>query len=311
MSRSLVIDTDTASDDAVALMLAAADPHTEIRAVTVVAGNVPLERGVRNAKITLELMGRADVPLWAGCAKPLTRELGTAQHVHGEDGMGGVPLPDPTMPTQPGHAVTALLELAQAEPGRHTLVTLGPLTNVAAAITIDPDFLTRFAGTVMMIGTADGWGNVTPIGEYNAWADPEAAAIVFGAVGEKTMVGWDVSRKDAVVDPEEDARLRAHGRRGRFASEINADVNAFAIEETGLAGYDLPDPITMAVALDEGLIRESHDWHMLVSTDEGTRGHTYGDHRTPPRPANVRVVTEVDRAGFLRRLHDAMREDAA
>ena len=299
MPQSFVIDTDTASDDAVALLLAARDPRSQIRAVTVVAGNVPLAQGVRNAKVTLELAEAADVPVWAGCGAPLVRDLGTAQNVHGSDGMSGTSLPEPRMATQDGHAVLALLAIARDEPGRHTLVTLGPLTNIAAAVTLDPGFLTRFRHTYMMLGTSDGNGNVSAIAEYNAWADPEAAQIVLRAPGEKTMVGWDISRKYAVIDPAEDRRLRDLGRLGRFAADINRDVHTFSVEETGLAGYDLPDPIAMAIAIDPGMIISAEDLHLQVSTDPITRGHTYADRRTPPRPVNTRVVTSADGQVFL------------
>ncbi|MEU4233794.1 nucleoside hydrolase [Nonomuraea sp. NPDC026600] len=306
MSQSFVIDTDTASDDAVALLLAARDPRSRIRAVTVVAGNVPLVQGVRNAKVTLELAGAADVPVWAGCGAPLVRDLGTAQNVHGSDGMSGTSLPEPRMATQDGHAVLALLAIARDEPGQHTLVTLGPLTNIAAAVTIDPGFLTRFRHTYMMLGTSDGNGNVSAIAEYNAWADPEAAQVVLRAPGEKTMVGWDISRKYAVIDPAEDRRLRDLGRLGSFAADINRDVHAFAVEETGLAGYDLPDPIAMAIAIDPGMIVSAEDLHLQVSTDPVTRGHTYADRRTPPRPVNTRVVTSADGQVFLDALRAAV-----
>ncbi|HUQ00572.1 MAG TPA: nucleoside hydrolase [Aeromicrobium sp.] len=306
MPQSFVIDTDTASDDAVALLLAARDPRSRIRAVTVVAGNVPLVQGVRNAKVTLELAGAADVPVWAGCSAPLVRDLGTAQNVHGSDGMSGTTLPEPRMATQDGHAVLALHAIARDEPGQHALVTLGPLTNIAAAVTIDPGFLTRFRHTYMMLGTSDGNGNVSAIAEYNAWADPEAAQIVLRAPGEKTMVGWDISRKYAVIDPAEDRRLRDLGRLGRFAADINRDVHAFAVEETGLAGYDLPDPIAMAIAIDPSMIVSTEDLHLQVSTDPVTRGHTYADRRTPPRPVNTRVVTSADGQVFLDALRAAV-----
>jgi len=296
--RSLVIDTDTASDDAVALLLALRSPGVDVRALTIVAGNVPLESAVRNARISLEMSGAAPVPIFPGCARPLLRPLETAQMVHGMDGMSGVELPDPQVPVESTHAVEALLAIARHEPGVHDLVTLGPLTNIALALALDPAFLTRFRHTWMMIGAADNWGNMSPTGEFNAWADPESAKLVIEAEGAKTMIGWDISRTYAVITPEEDARLRALGRLGRFSSEINKEVDAFQSAISGTPGYDFPDPVAMAVALDESLITASEDLHLSVSTDASTRGQTFADHRLPRPAPNTRVVFAVDSARF-------------
>lgn len=304
--RSFVIDTDTASDDAVALILATA-ADVDIAAVTVVAGNVPLDLAVRNAIVTLDLCGAVDVPVYAGASRPLSRPLETAQFVHGEDGMGGVPLPDPSRGATVGDAIDVLLDLADASPGRHTLVTLGPLTNVAAALQRRPDLLTRFTHTYMMVGSPDGIGNVNVAGEYNVWADPEAAAIVLGADGPKTMIGWNISRQFAVVNPTENEQLIAVGPLGRFTAEINADVDRYCREVSGLDGYDLPDPVAMAVALDDSIVTEASEDSMVVGLDEPSRGAVLLDRRAEREPPNCRVVWAVDEAAFKRRLFDACR----
>lgn len=309
-TRSVVIDTDTASDDAVALIMALNHPDHVVRALTVVAGNVPIQYGVRNALITTDLLGRVDIPVYAGVDKPLLRALESAQHVHGHDGMSDIGLAESPRRPQGTHAVNALLEIAEKEPGEHALVTLGPLTNIATALIIDPLLLTRFEHTYMMIGAADGRGNVSPAGEFNAWADPEAAAIVFSAPGEKTMIGWDVSRKFAMMRPEDDARMRALGHLGVFTSDINRAVYDFATGISGTPGYDLPDPVAMAVALDESLITECDDRHMLVSVSEDTRGQTFADYRHPLKEATMRVVTAVDESRFKSQLFQALRYGA-
>ncbi len=304
--RSFVIDTDTASDDAVALILATA-ADIEIAAVTVVAGNVPLDLAVRNAIITLDLCDAAHVPVFAGAAQPRSRPLETAQFVHGEDGMGGVSLPEPSRSPTSGNAVDVLVQRASEEPGRHTLVTLGPLTNVAAALDRDPDLLTRFEHTFMMAGSPDGIGNVNVAGEYNVWADPEAATVVLGAPGAKTMIGWNISRQFAVVKPAENQQLLAIGPLGRFTAEINADVDRYCREVSGLDGYDLPDPVAMAVALDESIITDATDDAMVVGLDEPSRGAVLLDRRAEREPPNCRVVWGVDEVAFKRRLLDACR----
>lgn len=302
--RSIVIDTDTASDDAIALMLAVRDVTVDVRAVTVVAGNVPLDLAVRNAIVTLDVCGGAEIPVYAGRDRPLVRPLETAQFVHGQDGMGGANLPDPSRSASVGDAVDVLVSIARAEPGRHDLVTLGPLTNVAAAIDQDPALLTKFGHTYLMAGSPDGVGNVNALGEYNVWADPEAAAIVLAADGDKTMVGWNISRLFAVVTHEEQARLREVGGLGRFAVDINGDVDQYALD-TGLAGFDLPDPIAMAVALDDSMITESTEEYLVVGLDGPTRGCTIPDRRFGRTPPNIRVLWTVDEAAFKRRLFAA------
>ncbi len=306
--RSFIIDTDTGSDDAVALLLAAAaaaDGEIEIAAVTVVAGNVPIDLAVRNAIITLDLCGGGDVPLHVGAARPLRRPLETAQFVHGEDGMGGAPLPDPSRQPTDGDAVDVLLELARRDPGRHTLVTLGPLTNVAAALDRDPALLTRFEHTFMMAGSPDGIGNVNVAGEYNVWADPEAATAVLAADGAKTMIGWNISRQFAVVTPEESEALTAAGPLGRFTVEINRDVDRYCREVSGLDGYDLPDPVAMAVALAPSIVTEATDESMVVGLDEPSRGAVLLDRRAERAAPRCRVVWAVDERAFKNRLLDA------
>lgn len=302
--RSIVIDTDTASDDAVALVLAVREPSVDVRAITVVAGNVPLDLAVRNAIVTLDLAGGAEIPLHAGRDRPLARSLDTAQFVHGADGMGGADLPEPSRRVTSDDAVGALLDIAASEPGRHDLVTLGPLTNIAAALERDADFLTKFGHAYLMAGSPDGVGNVDALGEYNVWADPEAATVVFAAPGTKTMIGWNISRTFAVMSDDEQAELAAVGSLGRFAIDINGDVEQYCLD-TGLAGFDLPDPIAMAVALDDSIITESTDEWLVVGLDGPTRGCTIPDRRHGRPDPNIRVLWAVDEGAFKQRLLSA------
>jgi purine nucleosidase len=302
--RSIVVDTDTASDDAIALLLAVRDRSVDVRAVTVVAGNVPLDLAVRNAIVTLDLCGGADIPVFAGRDRPLHRPLDTAQWVHGQDGMGGAPLPPPSRVAKSEDAVAALLDIAESEPGQHDLVTLGPLTNIASALQLDPSFLTKFGHTYLMAGSPDGVGNVDALGEYNVWADPEAASAVFASPGHKTLIGWNISRTFAVLDPGEQARLGAVGPLGHFAVAINGDVDQYCLD-TGLAGFDLPDPVAMAVALDDSIVTESTEEWLVVGLDGPTRGCTLPDRRFRRTEPNIRVVWAVDEKAFKQRLFDA------
>ena len=303
IKRSFVIDTDTASDDAVALLLALTDPDVNIRAVTVVAGNVPLPLAVRNALATLSLVpGGEEIPTYAGLEDPIIRRLETAQNVHGEDGMGGAPMPAARFSVETTHAVDALRRIANDEPGQHELITLGPLSNIAAALLLDPLLLTKFTKTTMMLGAPDGVGNVSALGEFNAWADPEAAALVLAAPGHKTMVGWNISRLFAVVDPTLRDEIRACGPIGEFIVDINVDVDHYARIESGLAGFDLPDPIAVAIAIDPDLATRTTFEFVGVCTDELSRGQTFIDRRHTAGPPNCTIVWEADERAFQRRL---------
>ncbi|MYR46403.1 nucleoside hydrolase [Streptomyces sp. SID5910] len=305
----LIIDTDTGSDDAVALLLAAASGLGDIRAVTTVAGNVPVETGTRNALISLETAGRTDIPVHPGCARPMTRTLSSAQHVHGEDGMGDIGLPDPATACHHTHAVETLLSYPRRHPGELTLVTLAPLTNIAAALLRDPDLFTRYRHVYCMAGAADLRGNISPTAEFNVWADPEAARIVTqAATADKvTWIGWDVSREDAVMTPADQQRLEQLGTpMATFAHRINRTVADWARDVTGLAGYDLPDPVAMAVALKPDLITQQEQVHVDISLSDDTRGQMIIDRRVSAPAPNITLVRRVDEAGFKKLLFDTV-----
>jgi len=305
----LIIDTDTGSDDAVALLLAAASGLGDIQAVTTVAGNVPVEIGTRNALISLETAGRTDIPVHPGCARPMMRDLSTAQHVHGEDGMGDVGLPDPAALPQETHAVEVLLSCPRARPGELTLVTLAPLTNIAAALLRDPGLFSRYRHVYCMAGAADLRGNISPTAEFNVWADPEAARIVAQAAtpGQVTWTGWDVSRRSAVMTPADQQRLEELGTpMATFAHRVNRTVADWARDVTGLAGYDLPDPVAMAVALEPDLITEQEQAHVDISVADDTRGQMIIDRRVSAPAPNLTLVRGVNEAGFKQLLFDTV-----
>jgi purine nucleosidase len=307
--RPFLIDTDTASDDAVALAMALRHPGVDVRAITVVAGNVPLEMGVQNALYTVELCGRTDVPVYAGAAEPLARPLETAQFVHGADGMGDIGLPLTGRVPAPGHAVEVMNRLAHEHAGELTLVTLGPLTNVALAVQADPQFATRVGRCVVMGAVADHIGNVTPVAEFNMWVDPEAVEVVLGARLPLQFVGWDISRHYAVIDDAEAAALRGFGTPlAEFCVDIQGCVRAFCATETKLDGFDLPDPIAMAVALEPAVAIETRRWHLAVETGSPlTRGMVVMDvlGLTGAVP-NATVVTVADAALFRALLRAAL-----
>ncbi len=303
----LLVDTDTAADDPVALVMALRHPGVRVEAITVVAGNVPVDHGVQNALYTLELLGE-HVPVLRGAEAPLLAPLKTSQFIHGEDGMGDRGLPLHGREPHPGHAVDALLEVADRYPGEVELVTLGPLTNVAMALHRDPSFAGKVKGCVMMSGASNHLGNITPVAEFNVWVDPEAAKVVFSSGMPLKMVGLDISRKYAVFTPEESAELRAVGTP---LAEFCVDIQRVVHDEWD-GGFELADPIAMAVALDPPVATRVERRFVAVETGgEWCRGQTVvvrqeltivGEYEP-----NVEVVEETSRGRFLELLYKAVR----
>ena len=309
MTRPFFIDTDTGSDDAVALVIALTHSGIDVVGIGVVAGNVPLELGVQNALYTRELCERDDVPIYAGEPAPLHLPLITAQNVHGTDGMGDIGLPLHGRRPDDGHAVDALLRSSHDHAGELTLVALGPLTNIARALERDPSLPHRIPRTVVMGAVADHVGNVTPVAEYNMWADPHAVDVVLRSGLQLEFVGWDISRFHSVIDSELAAELRAIGTpAAEFIVDINAVVAQFCATETKLAGFDLPDPITMAYAIDPLVATAARRLHLAVETEsELTRGMVLMDLlEFTDQPANALVVMAADRQRFLDILRKAI-----
>ena len=310
MARHFLIDTDTASDDAVALVLAMQHPGVQIEAITVVAGNVPVDQGVQNALYTVELCGRS-IPVYRGMPGPLIRPLETAQGVHGDDGMGDIGLPLSGRAPAAGHAVQVLIDTIHQFADEIVLVTLGPLTNIAVALRQDPLIAQAVSECIIMGGTGQGHGNVTPVAEYNFWTDPDAAKIVFESGMRIRMVGWDISRTYAVLGLEDGAALRAIGTPlAHFCIDIQRTVQQFALTTTLLDGFDLPDPIAMAVALDPSVATGIE--RCFVDIEAGgdlCRGQSVVDHLgILGREPNAEVVMEASRDMFVRMLFDAVRE---
>ncbi len=280
MVQKMIIDTDTASDDAVALMMALRSPNIEVVAITIVSGNMSVPQGSVNARYTVELCGK-NVPVYEGLETPLIRERYHADWYHGKDGMGDMNYPAPKTPPAEGHAVDKLIELIQSNPGI-MLVTLGPLTNVAAAITKAPHIVKNVGRCVVMGGAACAVGNVTPAAEYNIWCDPEAARICFRSGLPIEMVGWELNWGQANLFPE-DIRYCREDINTPFA-HFAIDCNRVAMEVnmnwSGEPGLGLCDPIAMAVALDPTICTRSSKHYVEVECDGTyTRGMTVIDQR--------------------------------
>ena len=288
--RTFLIDTDTASDDAVALIMALSAPEVRVCAITTVAGNVSLAQATRNALTTAELCG-SYAPVYMGAAAPLMRAHEHAHWFHGKDGLSDQNYPPPRREAEPDHAVDAILQYVSKDPGL-TLVTLGPLTNIALALARDPSIVEKIGRCVVMGGAPCCEGNVTPAAEYNFWVDPEAARVVFRSGLPIEMVGWQASRGEAVLSEAEIAGILGLGtEKARFAIACNARAKAAYFEQTGETGLSLADPTAMAVALDR---RVGLDWGQhfveVECASELTRGMSVVDRLRVSHDANNRDV---------------------
>jgi len=275
--QAILIDTDTASDDAVALIMALRSKTVRVVAITTVAGNVPVDQATRNALYTAELCG-VSTAVYQGADKPLSRLLATAEWFHGKDGLGDHGYPPARRGVEKQHAVEAIIATVRNHPGL-TIVTLGPLTNIALALAQAPDIVRNVGRCVVMGGAPCCEGNVTPAAEYNIWVDPEAARIVFRSGLPIEMVGWQLCRGAAVLAPADIEFIKAMGTDlGNFAVECNSVAREAYRKQTGEDGISLPDPVAMSIALDPSIGVEASRHHVDVETaTELTRGMTVVD----------------------------------
>jgi inosine-uridine nucleoside N-ribohydrolase len=287
VSIPIVIDCDPGHDDAMAILLALASPEVELVGVSTVAGNQTLDKTTRNALVTLEIGGRPDIPVFAGADVPLQRELRTAAHVHGETGLDGPVLPEPS-----AHAV-------DTDPGEWlrpgvVLVPTGPLTNVALSLErgIRPD-------RIVWMGGAIAEGNVTPAAEFNAFVDPEAAAAVFASGIPLTMVGLDVTHK-ALFTRAHAERLRGSGRAGRFVAELSDFFQRFHETSYGFEGSPIHDAMAVAHVIDPTLLTTRHVNVAVETASSYCDGRTVVDLRgVTGREPNAEVGVDVDAGRFL------------
>ena len=296
----IIIDTDPGQDDAVAILLALASPELEVLGITAVAGNVPLALTARNARVVCELAGRTDVPVFAGCDRPMARDLVTAEHVHGVTGLDGADLPDPTMPLQDGHAVDFIIETLRAEPaGSVTLCPLGPLTNVATALERAPDIAELIARIVLMGGAYFEVGNITPAAEFNIYVDPEAARVVMACGAPVTIVPLDCTHRALTTRARNDA-FRAAGRVGEAVAGWTGFFERFDKAKYGSEGAPLHDPCVIAWLLRPDLFT-GRDVNVEIEVDSPlTRGMTVADWwGVTDRPRNATFLGGVDADGLF------------
>jgi inosine-uridine nucleoside N-ribohydrolase len=297
----VIIDCDPGQDDAIALLLALASPdEIDLRGITCVAGNVPLSLTTRNARIVVELSGRTDVPIHAGCARPLLRPLSTMERAHGKTGLDGYGWPEPTLPLAETHAVDFIIEtcLAAAD-GTITLCPIGPMTNVATAIVKERRILAKLREIAFMGGAALIPGNITPVAEFNIYTDPHAARIVLESGVPLTMFGLDVTYK-AITTPDRLRAIRNIGTRvGDAAAAMLSFYDRTDIERFGVPGGPLHDPCVVAYLLRPALFT-GKDCHVMVETgSELTMGQTVADWwGVTGKAPTCRVITGIDADGY-------------
>ncbi len=301
-TRKIIIDTDPGQDDAVAILLALASPdEIDLIGITCVAGNVPLDLTTRNARIVCELAGRQDVKVFAGCDRPLGRDLVTAEHVHGKTGLDGPTLPEPQMALQDGHAVEFLIETLRTEPaGTVTLVPIGPLTNIATAFKTAPDIIEKVQEIVLMGGAYFAVGNVTPSAEFNIYVDPQAAEVVFTSGVPLTVMPLDVTHQ-VLVTQERNNAIRALGTPvAEAVAQMTEFFERYDREKYGSEGAPLHDPCTIAYLIRPDLFAGRHVNVEIETTSELTLGMTVADWwGVTDRAPNAHFKGSVDADGFF------------
>jgi purine nucleosidase len=299
--EKIIIDTDPGQDDAVAILLALASPELDVLGITAVAGNVPLSLTEKNARKICELAGKPDIKVFAGAIRPLVRSLVTAEQVHGQTGLNGPDLPEPTMPLQKEHAVDFIVEtLMKEESGTVTLCPLGPLTNIALAMIREPKIVARIKRIVLMGGGFFEGGNTTPAAEFNIYVDPHAADVVFRSGVPIVVMPLDATHK-ALTTGKRIAAFRELGTRvGIATAEMLEFFERFDEEKYGTEGGPLHDPCVIAYLLKPELFRGREVNVVVEMASELTMGMTVVDWwGVSKRPKNALVMRDIDADGFF------------
>ena len=321
MKNKYFIDTDTASDDAVALLMALEWDNVEVLGISIVSGNMSVEQGSINARYTVELC-KKDVPVYIGAHGPLVKKKEHADWFHGPDGMGNMNYPAPKLQETDEDFIEVLNNHINQHPEEITLVTLGPLTNIANFIKRYPESFLKIKNIVIMGGASNTVGNVTPAAEYNIWCDPEAADIVFKSRHHDiAMVGWELCRGEANLT-EEEMELAYSFKTEK--ADFTIDCNKHALESSqnwlGDPGLGLPDPVAMAVALNPDVTTKASRHNVQVVIDGPARGMTIVDqlHVGESDPhideywshteRNINVIWEIDSNEWKETLYKTIRD---
>jgi purine nucleosidase len=301
-ARPIIIDCDPGQDDAIMLLMALASPEElKILGITAVAGNVPLALTERNARLICDLAQRSDVGVYAGCSHPMQRRLVTAEEVHGKTGIDGIEITEPRLPPGARHAVDFIVEsLSEADDDSITLLPIGPLTNIATALTKAPGIAAKIKEIVLMGGAMREGGNVTPSAEFNIYVDPHAADIVFRCGRPIVAMGLDVTHQ-VLTTPARLGRIRALGNPvAEAAHNMLAYFDRHDVHKYGSDGAPLHDPCTTAYLLKPELFKARRCNLQVETESELTMGHTAVDFwNVSGQPKNVDWAYDVDADGFF------------
>ncbi len=307
-TRKIIIDTDPGQDDALAILLALGSPELEVLGISCVAGNVPLHYTTRNALLVAELARRSDVPVFAGCDRPMVRDLVTAEEVHGKTGLDGPDWDEPTSSLAPGHAVDWLIEtLMAADDGEITLCPIGPLTNIGMALVREPRIKPKIAEIVSMGGGYFVGGNITPAAEFNIYVDPHAAHTVYSSGIPLVAMPLDVTHKALMRDEWIQSVRDLGGDLGNKTADMLSFYERYDLERYGDFGGPLHDPATIAWLLKPELYGGKDVYVQIETHSEVTMGMTVVDywHKLGQAP-NCRWIHEVDADGFFALLSERL-----
>lgn len=307
--RKIILDCDPGHDDAVAIMLALGSPSIELLGISTVGGNHTLEKITRNAQSVLVMCGREDVPVHPGADRPLVRIVEVAEEIHGESGLDGVELPDPTVSVSSPHGVQFIIDTVMAaEAGTITLVGTGPLTNLALAARLEPRIVERVQEVVVM-GGGYHEGNWTAVAEFNIWVDPEAASIVFDEQWPLTMIGLDLTHQALVTAEVEQQVAEIGSDLGTFFIGLMAFFRQAYEEHQGFEDPPVHDPCTIAYLIDPSVVQTRKVPLAVELRGEHTTGMTVADFRSPaPQDCRHQVATQLDHTAFWRLVVQAIRE---
>ena len=287
----VIIDTDPGVDDAFALLLAMRSPELKIEGITPVAGNVPLSLTLPNALRMVEIAGRTDIPVAAGAKVPLVRRLVTAAYAHGENGLGGAVFPEPKTRPVADTAADFIRKIVSNYPGEVTLIPIGPLTNIATALSLDSELAGMVRGIVLMGGSLSG-GNITPAAEFNIYVDPEAARIVFQSGIPITMVGLDVTRKTSLTEEHVRTLEASQNPVSQAAAKIGRNAINHNREQGFLVGPNMHDSLAVAAFLDPSILKFKEYYVDVETTGELTAGETLG---YSPTAGDLRRKPEMEK----------------
>jgi inosine-uridine nucleoside N-ribohydrolase len=271
----VILDTDTGVDDAFALLFAMRSPELKIEAITAVSGNVPLELTLPNAMRMVEIAGRTEIPVAAGAKVPLLRRLVTAEYAHGNNGLGGAVFPEPKIKPVPESAAELICKIVRKYPGEVTLIPVGPLTNIAIALSTEPDLARLVKGIVLMGGSLSG-GNITPAAEFNIYVDPEAARIVFQSGIPITMVGLDVTRRTSLTDEHVRILQASQNPVSQAAAKIARNAIDHNREQGFVIGPNMHDSLAVAAFIDPSILKFKDFYVDVETSGELTAGQTLG-----------------------------------